>query len=253
REITDGKSLHRRLAQPMVKDELGRLTETLNQMMTRLERSFAALRRFTAEASHELKTPLTVLRAGVERAITTPGVPQEALAALEETLQETNRMTELVDALLTLARADEGIAPLHKEAVDLRSIVAEAGETGELLAEQAGVQMEVRTPPEPVVVPVDRSRIRQLILNLLTNAVKYTPQGGRVQVQLGPGDDVHGHAARGAPRVTRPGRCGVATARVAPASLFCHHFVMRWPLAGEVPGGVLVGRYDWEAVPCSMC
>jgi len=188
REITDGKSLHRRLAQPMVKDELGRLTETLNQMMTRLERSFAALRRFTAEASHELKTPLTVLRAGVERAITTPGVPQEALAALEETLQETNRMTELVDALLTLARADEGIAPLHKEAVDLRSIVAEAGETGELLAEQAGVRMEVRTPPEPVVVPVDRSRIRQLILNLLTNAVKYTPQGGRVQVQLGQQD-----------------------------------------------------------------
>src|SRR6266571_1863173 len=188
REITDGKSLHRRLAQPMVKDELGRLTETLNQMMTRLERSFAALRRFTAEASHELKTPLTVLRAGVERAITTPGVPQEALAALEETLQETNRMTELVDALLTLARADEGIAPLHKEAVDLRSIVAEAGETGELLAEQAGVRMEVRTPPEPVVVPVDRSRIRQLILNLLTNAVKYTPQGGRVQVQLGQED-----------------------------------------------------------------
>jgi heavy metal sensor kinase len=184
REITDGKSLHRRLAQPMVKDELGRLAETLNQMMTRLERSFVALRRFTADASHELKTPLTVLRAGVERAITTPGVPQEALAALEETLQETNRMTELVDALLTLARADEGIAPLHKEPVDLRSIVAEARETGELLAEHAGVRIEVGTPAEPVVVPVDRSRIHQLILNLLTNAVKYTPQGGSVRVQL---------------------------------------------------------------------
>src|SRR5436305_1549717 len=65
REITDGRSLHRRLAEPMVKDELGRLAETLNQMMTRLERSFAALRRFTADASHELKTPLTVLRGGV--------------------------------------------------------------------------------------------------------------------------------------------------------------------------------------------
>ena len=186
REITDGRSLHRRLAEPMVKDELGRLTETLNQMMTRLERSFAALRRFTADASHELKTPLTVLRAGVERAITMPSLPSEALAALEETLQEINRMTELVEALLMLARADEGTTPLHRETVDLRAIVEETGETGELLAAEAGVTMEVATPADPVIVPVDASRIRQLILNLLTNAVKYTPAGGSVRLQLGP-------------------------------------------------------------------
>jgi heavy metal sensor kinase len=185
REISDGRSLHRRLAEPMVKDELGRLAETLNQMMTRLERSFAALRRFTADASHELKTPLTVLRAGVERAITTPNLPQETLATLEETLQEISRMTELVDALLTLARADEGTAPLHREPVDLRTLVDEARETGELLAEEAGVRMEVTTPHQPVVVPVDATRIRQLILNLLTNAVKYTPAGGSVRVLLG--------------------------------------------------------------------
>src|SRR2546421_691812 len=186
REITDGRSLHRRLAEPLVKDELGRLAETLNQMMTRLERSFAALRRFTADASHELKTPLTVLRAGVERAITTPNLPQDTLATLEETLQEIKRMTELVEALLTLARADEGIAPLHREPVDLRGIVEEARETGELLAEEAGVRMEVTTPAEPVVVSVDATRIRQLVLNLLTNAVKYTPAGGSVRLQLGP-------------------------------------------------------------------
>jgi two-component system OmpR family sensor kinase len=186
REITDGRSLHRRLAEPVVKDELGRLAQTLNQMMTRLERSFVALRRFTADASHELKTPLTVLRAGVERALTTPNLPQDTLATLEETLQEINRMTELVDALLTLARADEGIAPLHRESVDLRGIVEEVQETGELLAEEAGVTMEVATPTEPMVVSVDASRIRQLILNLVTNAVKYTPAGGSVRMQLGP-------------------------------------------------------------------
>jgi two-component system OmpR family sensor kinase len=188
REITDGRSLHRRLAEPVVKDELGRLAETLNQMMTRLERSFAALRRFTADASHELKTPLTVLRAGVERVITTPNLPQDTLATLEETLQEIKRMTELVDALLTLARADEGIAPLHREPVDLRGIVAEVQETGELLAEQAGVTMEVATPAEPMIVSADASRIRQLILNLLTNAVKYTPAGGSVRMQLAVGN-----------------------------------------------------------------
>jgi len=188
REITDGRSLHRRLAEPMVQDEMGRLAETLNQMMARLERSFAALRRFTADASHELKTPLTVLRAGVERAITTPHLPQDTLATLEETLQEINRMTELVDALLTLARADEGLALLHREPADLRAIVEEVRETGELLAEQAGVQMDVATPVDPVVLPVDRSRVRELILNLLTNAVKYTPPGGSVRVELGSED-----------------------------------------------------------------
>jgi heavy metal sensor kinase len=188
REITDGRSLHRRLALPMTRDELSRLAETLNQMMTRLERSFAALRRFTADASHELKTPLTVVRAGVERAITRPGMPQEALAPLEETLQEVNRMTELLDSLLTLARADEGRAELHREPVDLREIIEEAGETGELLAEHAGVGIEIRLPPEPVVLPLDRSRMRQLALNLIENAVKYTPRGGQVSVELAGND-----------------------------------------------------------------
>jgi heavy metal sensor kinase len=188
REITDGRSLHRRLAVPMEGDELGRLAVTLNQMMTRLERSFAALRRFTADASHELKTPLTVVRAGVERAITRPDLPQETLAPLEETLQEVNRMTELLEALLTLARADEGRADLHKESVDIREIIEEAGETGELLAEHAGVAIEIHLPSEPVVVPVDRSRIRQLALNLIENAVKYTPRGGQVSVELGSHD-----------------------------------------------------------------
>jgi len=185
REITDGRTLHRRLAVPIERDELGRLAETLNQMMARLERSFAALRRFTADASHELKTPLTVVRAGVERAITRPDAPPETLAALEETLQEVNRMTELLDSLLTLARADEGRAELHREPVDLRQIIEEAGETGELLAEHAGVGIDIRLPSEPVVVSVDRSRVRQLALNLIENAVKYTPRGGQVSVELG--------------------------------------------------------------------
>jgi len=184
REISDGRGLHRRLAEPMIKDEIGRLAETLNQMMTRLERSFAALRRFTADASHELRTPLTVLRAGVERVMTTPNLPQDTLATLEETLQEIKRMTDLVDALLTLARADEGIAPLHHEPVDVRAIVEETRETAELLAEHAGVAIEVATPPGPVMLDADAERIRQLVLNLLTNAVKYTPPGGRVSVHL---------------------------------------------------------------------
>ncbi|HEY6222574.1 MAG TPA: ATP-binding protein [Gemmatimonadales bacterium] len=184
REITDGTSLHRRLPSSMVKDELGRLADTLNQMIGRLERSFAALRRFTADASHELKTPLTVLKAAVERALTTPNLPAESLTALEESMDEINRMTELVDALLTLARADEGLVRLHQEPVDLRALILETEETGELLAEPAGIEVSADAPVDPVIVPVDGSRIRQLVMNLLTNAVKYTPAGGRVRLWL---------------------------------------------------------------------
>jgi signal transduction histidine kinase len=180
--ITDGRSLHKRLAQPTTEDELARLTVTLNAMMGRLERSFRMLRRFTADASHELKTPLTVLRTGVERALTHPAAPEEVLEILEELLVEVSWMSELVDSLLTLARADEGRAPLHLDKVDLRDILSEVSETASILGEEAAVNVEVEVPHAPAVLEVDRSRIRQLLMNLLTNAIKYTPAGGRVSI-----------------------------------------------------------------------
>ncbi len=110
--ISDGTSLHRRVAVPVSGDEMARLALTVNGMLARLEQSFASLHRFTADASHELKTPLMVLRAGVERALIHPGVPAEILQSLDETLAQINQMSEMVENLLTLARADEGRAPL---------------------------------------------------------------------------------------------------------------------------------------------
>ncbi len=180
--ITDGRSLHRRLAPSPTHDELARLTTTLNEMLGRLERSFLALRRFTADASHELKTPLTVLRSGIERSLTYPGAPADVLEILEETLSEVNRMTELVDALLMLARADEGRAPLHVETLDFREILEEVAETASILGEQGAVQVAVEVPARPLPLEADRSRVRQLLLNLVTNAVKYTPAGGSVGI-----------------------------------------------------------------------
>ncbi len=180
--ITDGRSLHKRLAQPTTHDELTRLTITLNAMMGRLERSFQTLRRFTADASHELKTPLTVIRSGVERALTHPDSPPAVMEILEEMLVEVTRMSEMVDSLLTLARADEGRAPLHLDQVDLRDILSEVSETASILGEDASVDVEVNVPDEPTIMEVDRSRIRQLLMNLLTNAIKYTPTGGEVQI-----------------------------------------------------------------------
>jgi len=188
--ISDGRSLHRRLAVTGT-DEMARLAITVNRMISRLEASFSSLHRFTADASHELKTPLMVLRAGVERALTHPQTPPEALQSLDETLAGVNWMTELVDNLLTLARADEGRAPLALEPVDLRELLEEAAETGGMLAEANEITVTTEQPDHPVVVPVDRTRMRQLILNLVTNAVKYTPTRGRVLLGLAEqGDDV---------------------------------------------------------------
>ena len=181
--ITDGRSLHRRLAVDAEGDELARLSSTLNEIIGRLETSFGALRRFTADASHELKTPLTVLRADVERAMSASCPPAEQLVALEEALQETARMADLVDSLLTLARADEGRFDLHREAVPLEPLLREVLETAVILGEHAGLDVSMPVM-EGATVMGDRTRLRQLFLNLVTNAIKYTPRGGRVELRL---------------------------------------------------------------------
>ncbi len=180
--ISDGRSLHRRLAEPTSYDELARLTVTLNAMLSRLEKSFGTLRRFTADASHELKTPLTVLRSGIERSLTHPTTSPEVMETLEETLLEVNRMAELVDSLLTLARADEGRAPLHLDDLDLSEMLAELAETASILGEQASVNVTVEVPPEPIRMHADRGRLRQLLQNLLSNAIKYTSAAGEVWI-----------------------------------------------------------------------
>jgi len=182
--ITDGRSLYRRLPVPPAVEELSRVAGSVNRMVARLEESFSTLRRFTADASHELKTPLMVLRANLERALTHPGTPAEAAGALDEALDELNQMAELVDNLLTLARADEGKATLAREPTDLRELMEEAVETAGILGEGASVQVRTEIPEQPVLLPVDRSRIRQLLLNLITNAIKYTPAGGKLSLGL---------------------------------------------------------------------
>jgi two-component system, OmpR family, sensor kinase len=181
--ISDGRSLHRRLAIGAAGDELARLSSTLNAMIGRLETSFGALRRFTADASHELKTPLTVIRADVERAMSPNASSNDKAVALEEALQQVTRMADLVDSLLTLARADEGRFDLYREPVELGPLVREVVETARLLGEEAGVTI-VAPVIDEAVVQGDLTRIRQLFLNLVTNAIKYTPRNGRVDISL---------------------------------------------------------------------
>ena len=182
--ITDGRSLHRRLALSEETTDFADLVTTLNAMISRLETSFAGLRRFTADASHELKTPLTVLRADVERAMTESTSQTERMIGLEEALQEVRRMSDLVESLLTLARADEGRFDLHREPVELAPLVQEVYETALILGEAQGVTVNLPFTAD-VVVMGDRTRLRQLFLNLVTNAIKYTPAGGKVELGVG--------------------------------------------------------------------
>ena len=181
--ITDGRSLHRRLPVATSGDELSRLSATLNAMIARLESSFTALRRFTADASHELKTPLTVLRADVERAMHPNTTPAERMVALEESLQETARMADLVESLLTLARADEGRYDLYRKPVRLEPLVRDVYETAAILGEESGITIDL-PDCEDVTVLGDPNRLRHLLLNLVTNAIKYTPRGGHVEISL---------------------------------------------------------------------
>ena len=181
--ITDGRSLHRRLAIGAAGEELSRLSATLNAFIERIESSFGALRRFTADASHELKTPLAVMRADVERAMHPTATETDQAVALEEALQQVTRMADLVDSLLTLARADEGRFDLYREPVELTPLTNEVVETARLLGEDAGLVI-LAPHIENAEVLGDLTRLRQLFLNLVTNAIKYTPRGGTVEITV---------------------------------------------------------------------
>ncbi len=185
--ITDGRSLHRRLVIGAAGDELARLSSTLNAMIERLETSFGALRRFTADASHELKTPLAVIRADIERALSPSSSEVEQAVAIEEALQQVTLMADLVDSLLTLARADEGRFDLYREPVEIAPLMREVVETARLLGEDAGLTIDAPIM-ENAEILADLTRLRQLFLNLVTNAIKYTPRGGRVELTLARGD-----------------------------------------------------------------
>jgi len=193
--ITDGRSLHRRLGPGEERSDFTGLVTTLNAMISRLESSFSGLRRFTADASHELKTPLAVLRADVERAMSESAAQTERMIALEEALHEITRMTDLVESLLTLARADEGRFDLHREPVEMQPLVQEVFETALILGEAGDVAVTLPFTAD-VTVMGDRTRLRQLFLNLVTNAIKYTPAGGRVELGLGRHPDTVTFAVR---------------------------------------------------------
>jgi heavy metal sensor kinase len=175
--------LDRRLPVPNSHDELGRLTRTINAMIGRLERAFIEVRRFTADASHELRTPLTLIRTEAEVAYDNPPGPDGCQHLLGNILEECQRMTRLTDQLLALAREDAGANGHPREPVDLTGLVAEVVEALRPLAESRGLRLRA-SPDEPAWVEGDQARLRQVFVNLVDNAIKYTPPGGSVDAEV---------------------------------------------------------------------
>ncbi|HEX8186441.1 MAG TPA: HAMP domain-containing sensor histidine kinase [Blastocatellia bacterium] len=165
-------------------DEIGRLAATFNEMISKLEQAFERERRFTADASHELKTPLAVLRGDIEVTLRRERAAEEYKRVLASSLEEIARLTKLTDDLLTLARSDAGERMLELEPVRLDHLAAEAHAYMQPLAESVGVSLSYDGPRSPVVVEGDEKRLKQLLVNLLDNAIKYTPSGGRARLAL---------------------------------------------------------------------
>jgi heavy metal sensor kinase len=177
-------NLSERVEETRANDEIGRLAATFNEMIGKLEQAFQRERRFTADASHELRTPLAILRGDIEVALRRDRSPEEYRRVLASNLEEIARLTKLTDDLLTLARSDAGEVMLEMEPVRIDRITSEVCDSLAPLAISAGVTLDYRIPDSPVLIEGDASRVKQLVVNLLDNAIKYTPQGGGVRLEL---------------------------------------------------------------------
>lgn len=164
-------------------DELDRLTQVFNDMSARLEQSFQRIREFTLHASHELKTPLTVMRGELETALQEPGLSSTQRAGMESELDEIQRLTTIVDGLTLLTKADAGLVKLELKPLRLDELVQETFADTRLLAQAKEAKVELAAC-ENVSIRGDAHRLRQLLLNLADNAVKYNSQGGFITMAL---------------------------------------------------------------------
>ncbi|MBM4123498.1 MAG: heavy metal sensor histidine kinase [Nitrospira sp.] len=175
--------LTQRLTVPRSADEIGRLTATFNDMIARLDASFQQVRRFSADASHELRTPLTVMKGETELALRRPRSAEDYRLVLESSLEEIDRMSRIVEELLFLARADLGEVKMESKPVRLDTLVEDIQRQAIVLGQESQVQAVVGAV-EPVTVLGDELRLRELVLNLVDNAIKYSQRGGAVELRL---------------------------------------------------------------------
>jgi heavy metal sensor kinase len=176
-------NLSERLPVTMTGDELQSLAISLNTMIARLERSFQHISRFTADASHELRTPLTVLRGELEAAAQYGQLPAEVRDTIGSALEETERLSKIVQGLLAVSRLDAGEAETERVRLDLAELAASTREQMQLLADDKNISMSCDAQ-KSVPIEGDRARLKQVIVNLLDNAINYTAPGGQVQLRV---------------------------------------------------------------------
>src|SRR5262249_6226616 len=182
--------VNQRIAVENPKDELGKLATVFNSMLSRLEAAFNQLRRFTADASHELRTPLTAIRSVGEVALQEQKSAAEYRDVIGSMLEEVDRLTRLVESLLVLSRADAGQVQLQRAEISLLALAQEATSLVEVLAEEKRQRIAVEGDTK-AVVSADRLILRQAIINLVDNAIKYSPADSRILVQASASGNGH--------------------------------------------------------------
>ncbi len=175
--------LEARLSVPASGDELQRLSETLNQMLARVEQSFGQMRQFTADASHELRAPMTLIYTAAEFALRRERSPSELKESLRKILREAKRSTDLINQLLWLARADSGTRPVELLSIDLAILVEDIVSEAEMLASGKGITVSTSLATSPIRADVDEASFRRMLLILVDNAIKYTAPGGKVSIR----------------------------------------------------------------------
>ncbi len=177
------ENLHERIPITGSSDELDRLASVLNDMMQRLDESFQKIREFTLHASHELKTPLTILMAGFEKALLDHDLSDEHRNRLLNWLDELERLNRIVSGLTLLTQGDAHQVELNLEKLDLAELVADTASEAEILGQSLNLKVTVHAP-QACLVRADRHRLRQLLLNITDNAVKYNREDGYVEYRV---------------------------------------------------------------------